>query len=52
MLPCNVIVYENEEQTFVSSILPTVAMSMIKSEKLREIAEQVEEKLKRVIDNI
>jgi uncharacterized protein (DUF302 family) len=52
MLPCNVIVYENEEQTFVSSILPTAAMSMIKNEKLRKIAEQVEEKLKRTIDNI
>jgi uncharacterized protein (DUF302 family) len=52
MLPCNVIVYENEGQTFVSSILPTAAMSMIKNEKLRKIAEQVEEKLKRTIDNI
>ncbi len=52
MLPCNVIVYEKENKVFVSAILPTVTMSMIENEKLREIAEQVEEKLKRAIDNI
>ncbi len=52
MLPCNVIVYEKENKVFVSAILPTVAMSMIKNENLRIIAEQVEEKLKRVIDNV
>jgi uncharacterized protein (DUF302 family) len=52
MLPCNVIVYENEDKIFVSAILPTAAMSMIKNGKLREVAEQVEEKLKRVIDNV
>jgi uncharacterized protein (DUF302 family) len=52
MLPCNVIVYENEDKIFVSAILPTEAMSMIKKKELREVAEQVEEKLKRVIDNV
>ncbi len=52
MLPCNVIVYEKENKVFVSAILPTVAMSMIENDKLSDIAEQVEEKLKKVIDNI
>ena len=52
LLPCNVIVYEDGGQTFVSAILPTVAMSMVESEELRTIAAQVEEKLKKVIDNI
>ncbi len=52
MLPCNVIVYEKENKVFVSAILPTAAMSIIENDRLREIAEQVEEKLKRVIDNI
>jgi uncharacterized protein (DUF302 family) len=51
VLPCNVIVYEKESKVFVSAILPTVAMSMVKNDKLRKIAEQVEEKLKKVIDN-
>lgn len=52
MLPCNVIVYEKENKVFVSAILPTAAMSIIENDTLREIAEQVEEKLKRVVDNI
>ncbi len=52
LLPCNVIVYEQEGQTFVSAILPTVAMSMVDNENLRHIAEQVEEKLKKIIDSI
>lgn len=52
LLPCNVIVYEKENKVFVSAIVPTVAMSMIKNDALREIAEQVEEKLKETIDNI
>ena len=52
LLPCNVIVYEQEGQTFVSAIVPTVAMNMVKNETLRSIAAQVERKLKKVINNI
>jgi uncharacterized protein (DUF302 family) len=52
LLPCNVIVYETEENTFVSAIVPTVAMSMVENEKLSEVAVQVEQKLKKVIDSI
>ncbi len=52
LLPCNVIVYEQDGDIYVSAILPTVAMSMVENENLRDIAEQVEEKLKRVLDNI
>lgn len=52
LLPCNVIVYEQGGETFVSAILPTVAMSMVENEKLRSIAVQVEQKLKKVIDSI
>ncbi len=52
LLPCNVIAYEDEGKTFVSAILPTVAMSMVENEKLRSIAIQVEHKLKKVIDSI
>ena len=51
MLPCNVILFEDKEKVFVSTILPTVAMGMIDNPELKAIAEQVEEKLKRVIDN-
>lgn len=52
LLPCNVIVYELEGRTFVSAIVPTVAMGMVDNENLRGVAVQVEEKLKKVIDSI
>jgi len=52
LLPCNVIVYRDGERTHVSAILPTRAMSMVENEDLKKVAEEVEEKLKRVIDSI
>lgn len=50
LLPCNVIVYEDAGKVFVSAILPTVAMGMIDNQSLAEIAETVEEKLKKAVD--
>jgi uncharacterized protein (DUF302 family) len=52
MLPCNVIVYVKEGETIVAAIKPTVQMEKIGNPKLSEIAVQVEEKLKRVIDKV
>jgi len=52
LLPCNVIVYEDKGDVFVSAIVPSVAMGMVKNSSLPEIAREVEEKLKRAIDNI
>lgn len=52
MLPCNVIVYEKGKRTAISMIRPTVAMGMIVNEELRQIAEQVEAKLKKVFDSV
>lgn len=52
LLPCNVIVYEEKGNVAIASILPTVAMSIIDNVKLKEIADEVEKKLKIVIDNI
>jgi len=52
MLPCNVIVYEKDEKTFVSAILPSIAMGMIDNEALKEVAKLIEAKLKKVIDNV
>jgi len=52
MLPCNVILYEKEGNTVVSIIKPGSAMSMIGNDRLNEIAVLVEEKLKRVFENI
>ncbi len=52
MLPCNVIIYVKEGKTIVAAIKPTVQMEKIGNPKLNEIAMQVEEKLKRVIDKV
>ena len=52
LLPCNVIVYEDTESVFVSAIIPSVAMGMVKNPELPKIAKEVEEKLKRAINNI
>jgi uncharacterized protein (DUF302 family) len=52
LLPCNVIVYEKGSSTAISIIKPTIAMKMVGNEELREIAESVETKLKKVFDSI
>jgi uncharacterized protein (DUF302 family) len=52
MLPCNVIVYQKDEYVFVSAVMPTVAMGMINNESLKDIAINIENKLKKAIDSI
>ncbi len=52
LLPCNVIIYEENGKTFVSTILPTVAMGMVENPSLADIAKTVEEKLIKVVKNI
>jgi len=52
LLPCNIIVYEDAGQTFISAIVPTVAMSMVENERLGAIAVEVEAKLQKVIDSV
>ncbi len=50
LLPCNVIVYVQDGKTFVSAVLPTVQLGKVGNPELLPIAEQVEEKLKKVVD--
>lgn len=53
LLPCNVIVYERDDRkTYVSAINPVSALQVIKNRELRKIAEDVSEKLKRVVDKV
>lgn len=52
MLPCNVIIYERQNQTVVSIVKPTVAMKMIGNVELEQIATTIEKKLKKVFDAI
>jgi len=50
LLPCNVIVYVHGGKTYVSAVLPTVQLGKVGNPKLLPIAEQVESKLKKVVD--
>ena len=52
MLPCNVIVYQKNNEVFVSAIKPKIAMGMIANESLAEIATDVEQRLMTAIDNL
>ena len=53
MLPCNVIVQENAEGNVeVAAIDPIASMQAIRNPKLRGLAEQVQDKLRRVIGNL
>lgn len=52
MLPCNVVIYEKEGKTILSVIKPSTAMGMIENEALKQIATEVESKLKQVFDSI
>lgn len=52
MMPCNVIVFTEKGKTFVEAAMPTVLMNLIQNDELKPTAEQVEAKLKKVIDSI
>lgn len=53
MLPCNVIVQESENNMIeVSAIDPVASMMAIKNDSLGDTAMQVQQKLKRVIENL
>lgn len=53
MLPCNVIVQELADVSVeVAAVNPVASMQAIENLKLKNIAEQVRAKLKRVIDNL
>lgn len=52
MLPCNVIVYKKDDDIFVSAVMPTVTMGMIDNELLKNIAIDIENKLRKVISSL
>jgi uncharacterized protein (DUF302 family) len=53
MLPCNIILQENENNSIeVSAINPMVSMQSVKNRQLNGIAEEVSNKLQNVIKNI
>lgn len=52
LLPCNVIVYEDETGSVVAAIDAKKMMSVVENVKLEKVSEMVNEKLKHVIANI
>ena len=53
LLPCNVIVYVNEdEKTVVAAVDPVAAMGSVNNPNLGAVATEVQEKLKAVIDSM
>lgn len=52
LLPCNVIVYEDEGAVYMSAIMPSAAMAAVDNEMVREIAKEAEEKLRAVVDAV
>ena len=53
MMPCNVIVQEiSEDEIEIAAVDPVASMKAIENPDLLEIAEQVREKLKRVVMNL
>ena len=53
LLPCNVIVYENDEGgSTVSAIDPMVAMAMVENSTLKDVAAEVRGKLVRAINSL
>lgn len=54
MLPCNVVVQDGEEEgtTEISAIDPIASMQAVENSSLGEVATQVQQKLKKVIDSL
>ncbi len=52
LLPCNVIVYEQDGRSVVAAVDAARMLSVVGNPKLESTAEQVNEKLRRVIDSL
>jgi uncharacterized protein (DUF302 family) len=53
MLPCNVIVQEIEEGAFeVAAVNPMASMQAVENKKLNTIAEEITDKLEKIIKNL
>ena len=53
LLPCNVIVYETDDKkAYIAAINPVSVLEIIQSQELRNIAEEVSERLERVVGRV
>ncbi len=52
VLPCNFIVQEKDGKIEVSSINPVAAMAAVENEEMKKIAQEISEKLSRVVASL
>ena len=53
MLPCNVIVQEvGADRTEIAAIDPVASMMSVDNEKLKPVAEQIQKKLKKIVEEL
>lgn len=52
LLPCNVIVYRDNNRTYVSAVKATEALGITENDELNTVAEEVENNLKNFIDDL
>ena len=52
MLPCNVIVIQQEDGIEIAAVDPMASMMAVQNETLAEVAAEVQAKLKKVINSI
>lgn len=52
LLPCNVVVYEEDGQTVVSAMDPEGAMVLVKNEKVSEVARLARQKLENALESL
>ena len=52
MMPCNVVVFVDKGKTYIEAVMPTVLMGLIQDYRLKNTAEQIEGKLRKVVDRI
>ncbi len=52
LLPCNVVLQQQEEGIEVSAIDPVAALSTVNNKTIEEIAREIQGKLKRVIESL
>ncbi|MCK5603090.1 DUF302 domain-containing protein [Candidatus Pacearchaeota archaeon] len=51
-LPCKIIIYKKDGEIFTSAIRPTQTMNIVGNSELNPIAEEIEQKLVKVINQI
>jgi uncharacterized protein (DUF302 family) len=52
LLPCNVVVYENNNKTIVSIFDPMMITAFVDNPTIREVATEIKAKLERVLESI